>query len=211
VPWVFGEAPLPETVELATVLRRLTGTVLSLEGPDPRVAQLTAQLAELERQLAAAIPPSARPRVGADVESDGRVYLDHSVDIGAYNPCFPLYDITVAGEVATGTVEFPIAYEGPPGYVHGGFLGVFFDLVVQHHNCELGVAGKTTEMAVRFRRPTPLLTTLAYTIERRQVDDRIESHATLSNGEKVCAEAQVQAIAGVRADLPPVSPRRVAP
>ena len=53
-----------------------------------------------------------------------------------------------------------------PGLVHGGFLALFFDCVVQHHNCEVGVAGKTTSLPLRFRRPTPLLTALTLTLER---------------------------------------------
>ena len=88
------------------------------------------------------------------------MYLDHARDVGAYNPCFPEYELTVDGRRATGTVTFPIAYEGPPGVVHGGFLALFFDCVVQHHNCDVGVAGKTTSLAIRYRRPTPLLTPL---------------------------------------------------
>ena len=35
---------------------------------------------------------------------------------------------TVDGDRATGTVTFPIAYEGPPGIVHGGFLGAVLRL-----------------------------------------------------------------------------------
>jgi len=69
------------------------------------------------------------------------VYLDHGRDIGSYNPCFPEYEIRVEGDKAWGTVSFPVAYEGPPGCVHGGFLAVFFDCVIQHHNCDYGVAG----------------------------------------------------------------------
>ena len=87
------------------------------------------------------------------------MYLDHGRDIGAYNPSFPEYDLTVDGPRATGTVTFPIAYEGPPGVVHGGFLALFADCIAQHHNCEVGVAGKTVSLAIRYRRPAPLLTT----------------------------------------------------
>ena len=60
-----------------------------------------------------------------------RVYLDHSHDIGAYNPCFPDYEISVSGDHATGTVTFPLVFEGPPGLVHGGVLSLFFEAV--HH------------------------------------------------------------------------------
>ncbi len=208
--WTFGEAPLAETVELAERLRRVAGLVLSTEAPSAAVRGLSTRLAQAERELAAGVPPSPRPRVGADVDGDGRVYLDHSRHVGAFNPAFPCYEIRVDGDHAEGEVEFPVLYEGPPGVVHGGFLAVFFDSVIQHHNCDLGVAGKTTRLEVRYRRPTPLATPLRFEIERATHDDRIESTARLLRDDLVCAEAGMGAIAGHRDALPPVSPRRSA-
>ena len=209
--WTFGEQPLPETVELAAALRRVSSLVLALEEPDERVRELTDRLGELERTLGSVAPPSAAPRVGERATEDGRVYLDHSRDIGAFNPAFPTYEISVDGAHASGTVEFPVVYEGPPGIVHGGFVAVFFDSVIQHHNCDVGVAGKTTSLDVRFRRPTPLLTPLSFEISRASTGDRIESTASLSKDGAICAEARMQAIAGDRSALPQVSPRRKAP
>jgi hypothetical protein len=139
------------------------------------------------------------------------VYLDHARDIGAFDPCFPEYEITVDGTRATGTVIFPVAYEGPPGIVHGGFLALFFDCVVQHHNCDVGVAGKTTGLSLRYRRPAPLLTTMTFTVERDAGEGRIRSTGTLLLDDRVVCEADVDAIAGDRAALPEVSPRRTAP
>ena len=135
-------------------------------------------------------------------------YIDHARDIGAFNPCFPEYEITVDGDRASGTVSFPLAYEGPPGLVHGGFLAVFFDSVVQHHNCDVGVAGKTTSLALRYRRPTPLLTELRFEMTRAVDGSRIISDAQLLRDDKVLCEAHMDAIAGDRAALPAVSPRR---
>ena len=105
-------------------------------------------------------------------------------------------------------MNFPIAYEGPPGLVHGGFLAVFFDCVVQHHNCELGLAGKTTSLLLTYRRPTPLLTDLTFVLDRSVGDDRITTVGVLTSGDKVLCQAEVGAIAGVRGNLPEVSPRR---
>ena len=206
--WVFGAEPLDETQQLAAVLRRLTSLALAQETPSPTVRALIERLAEAERLLAEEVPASPVARVGANAGGDGRVYLDHARDIGSFNPSFPVYEMTVDGDTARGSVEFPIVYEGPPGIVHGGFLAVFFDCVIQHHNCEVGVAGKTTDLQLRYRRPTPLLTRLDFDIVRTVDGDRIESNARLLLGEKVCAEARMLAVAGDRANLPVVSPRR---
>jgi hypothetical protein len=92
--------------------------------------------------------------------------------------------------------------------VHGGFLGVFFDCVLQELNCALGLAGKTAELSVRFRRPTPLLTPLTYRIERIVDERRITAHAELFFDDELLCEAHMLAAKGDRAALPTVSPRR---
>ncbi len=80
----------------------------------------------------------------------------HAFDIGAFNPCFPEYEFDrIDAETASGRVSFPVVFEGPPGLVHGGFLAVFFDCVIQHQSCATGLSGKTRSLTVTFRRPTP--------------------------------------------------------
>jgi hypothetical protein len=209
MPWTFGSEPLSQTQTAAALMRRVTGLLLALEGEEPDVDRLIAELREAEASLSDRVPPSPRPRVGDAAGGDGRVYLDHAFDIGAYNPCFPEYDIRIDGDRATGSVSFPLPYEGPPGIVHGGFLAVFFDCVVQHHNCEVGVAGKTVSMSVRYRRPVPLLETLSFSLERTVSDGRIRSAGELYAGERVLCQAEIDAVAGERSALPAVSPRRI--
>jgi hypothetical protein len=206
--WTFGVEPLPQSLTIASLVRTVTGLVLSLEAPHAAVERLIAALRSAEAELRRLVPVSPTPRVGPAAKSDGRVYLDHARDIGSFNSCFPTYEIRVDGDRASGTVTFPIAYEGPPGVVHGGFLAVFFDSIVQHHNCDLGVAGRTTSLAVTYRRPTPLLRELHFEVERSVEDRRITSAARLLADGVVLCDAQVSAIAGDRAQLPEVSPRR---
>lgn len=207
---MFGVEPLPEQVELAAVVRDVVGKALALEQPDPALTDLLARLRASAAALAAVVPPSATPRVGPLADGDGRAYLDHGRDIPAYNPMFPAYEISVHGvALATGTVTFPLCFEGPPGYVNGGFLSVFFDCVVQHHNCQVGLSGKTRNLDVRYRRPTPLLRELAFRIERTVEDGRVQSVATLSDGDAPLAVATTSAVAADRAAMMAVSPRRV--
>lgn len=212
-PWTFGVEPLAQTERVAARIRRVTDLVLSLEQEDIAVERLLADLERAEDELSALVPSDPTPRVGPAVGGGGRAYVDHARDVGAFNPAFPEYDITVSGDLAEGTVNFPLVFEGPPGIVHGGFLAVFFDLVVQHHNCDVGVAGKTTSLRLGFRRPAPLLTDLRFSVHRRVADDRIRSTAELRLGEergsRLVCEAEIDAIAGIRENLPAVSPRRV--
>jgi hypothetical protein len=206
--WTFGADPLAQTMRAATLLRRVASLTLALEEEEADVDQLIADLERHEAVLRQRAPVDAAPRVGDAASGPGRVYLDHAFDIGSYNPCVPEYAIEVDGDGAHGSVSFPIAYEGPPGFVHGGFVALFFDCVVQHQNCELGLAGKTTSLHLTYRRPAPLLTELTFVLERTVRDDRIHTIGNLSAGAQVVCAAEVGAIAGVRADLPEVSPRR---
>jgi acyl-coenzyme A thioesterase PaaI-like protein len=206
--WTFGVEPLPQALEVAPLLRRVTGLIQSLEHDDPAVVELIEHLRQAEHALATHAPADARPRLGLDAPSDQRVYVDHARDVGAYNPCFPEYEIAVDGDRASGAVNFPIAFEGPPGLVHGGVLATFFDCVVQHHNCDVGVAGKTTSLLVQYRRPARLGVPLRFAIERTTDDRRITSRAQLFDGDELCCTATMEAVAGDVSNLPAVSPRR---
>jgi acyl-coenzyme A thioesterase PaaI-like protein len=206
--WTFGEAPLPEHLEFAAAVREVTGKVLALEHASDDVRRLTAALAEVSARLDALLPADLRPRIGATPGDDQRVYIDHSRDIGDYNPFFPPYELRCADDRAEGTVEFPLAYEGPPGSVHGGFLAVLFDCVLQQLSCDMGIAGKTATLSVRYRRPTPLRTPLRIEATRELAEGRIRSRAQLFHDGELLCEAEMTAAIGSRDALPAVSPRR---
>jgi hypothetical protein len=195
----FGEAPLAQTVAAAGAIRRLGALLLSLEHAHPTVDTIVAQIGEWESELSAAIPPDSAPRIGVDEAGAQRVYLDHATDIGAFNPCFPEYHFDrLDGEIASGRVAFPLVYEGPPGLVHGGFLAVFFDSIIQHQNCVIGLSGKTRSLQVTFRRPTPVLSELRFDISRSRVERGITSTARLLLDEEVLCFGEVTTLA-----LPP--------
>lgn len=192
----FGERPLAQTVAVAGAMRRLAGLMLSLEHAHPVVDTMLAQFADWERELADAVPPDTRPRIGEDSEGTRRVYLDHAADIGAFNPCFPEYRFErLDAQAAAGRVIFPVVYEGPPGLVHGGFLAVFFDCIIQHQSCAAGLSGKTRSLAVTFRRPTPILTELCFDIERTAAERGIASTARLTLDDTVLCIGEVNTVA----------------
>ncbi|MBW0012207.1 hypothetical protein [Mycobacterium sp.] len=192
----FGEAPLAQTVAAAGAMRRLSSLLLSLEHAHPAVDAMLAKFAEWEVELTAAAPTDSTPRIGEVANDPRRVYLNHATDIGAYNPCFPEYRFDrLDAEKAGGVVCFPLVYEGPPGLVHGGFLGVFFDSVIQHHNCVSGLSGKTRSLLITFRRPTPVLTDLCFDIVRSQVERGIASTARLLLDDEVLCQGEVNTLA----------------
>ncbi|SPM35695.1 hypothetical protein MRAB57_3525 [Mycobacterium rhizamassiliense] len=192
----FGETPLAQTVAAAAAMRRLSSLLLSLEHPHPTVDAMLAKFGEWESELAAAAPTDSAPRIGEADDDPRRVYLNHATDIGAYNPSFPEYSFdSLDADRADGRVVFPLTYEGPPGLVHGGFIAVFFDCVIQHHSCVMGLSGKTRSLNVTFRRPTPLLTELRFDIVRAEVERGIASTARLLLGDEVLCLGEVNTLA----------------
>ncbi len=195
----FGEQPLAQTIAAAAAIRRLCGLLLSLEHDNPTVDAMLARFAEWERELGALASPDAAPRVGPAAQDTQRLYLSHAFDIGAFNPCFPEYRFDHLGpDTASGTVSFPLVFEGPPGLVHGGFLGVFFDCITQHQNCAAELSGKTRSLNVTFRRPTPILTELRFDIVRSQTDRGVRSTARLIFDDEVLCTGELTTLA-----LPP--------
>jgi hypothetical protein len=208
--WAFGEAPLDETRALAAVLRDLMGTALALEHPTDEVRDLIEELRTAQRRLAALGPTNLQPRIGQTSDTEQRVYLDHSRDVGDYNACFPVYEMHAHDDRAEGRVSFPVVYEGPPGIVHGGFLALFFDCALTQLNCDMGLAGKTRSLSVRYRRPAPILTELEFVGERAVAEGSIAATGELRLDGTVLCAAEMNAAVGDRGALPGVSPRRPA-
>jgi hypothetical protein len=199
---------LEETRELAAVLRDVMGAVLALEHPTPELHDVLEQLRGAQQRLAALGPTDLRPRVGDTADPTQRVYIDHSRDVGDYNACFPVYEMRAHDDRAEGRVAFPVVYEGPPGIVHGGFLALFFDCALTQLNCDMGLAGKTRSLSVRYRRPAPILTELAFTGERTVSEGSIVATGELHLDGIVLCGAEMNAAVGDRGALPRVSPRR---
>ncbi len=208
-PWKWGVDPLPEQRVLADLLREITSLVVAQERSGPELADAIRSLQVTRTVLAASAPTDLTPRVGKHAEGDGRVYLDHCADIHTWNPMFPAYAIEVHDETrATGTVNFPICYEGPAGGVNGGVLGVFFDAVVQHHNCGVGASGATRDLAIVYRRPTPVGVDLDFEITRTVEERSYLSEVRILRGDELVCSATTRAAAFDTRHVPAISPRR---
>lgn len=208
--WAFGLPPLRQFIEFAGAVRSLTDTVLSLDQQTALLGDLTEKIRRTDADLRATAQVTSLTRIGEHADDAAyRPYLDHAIDVGSYNPAFPEYSIsTLDSSRATGSVRFPILYEGPPGCVHGGFLAVFFDLVIGHHSCQVGVAGKTKSLEIRYLRPTPLGETLMFEIDRQADGREVFSKASLFHQSVLTCTARARNVAGQRDRLPPVGARQ---
>jgi acyl-coenzyme A thioesterase PaaI-like protein len=131
---------------------------------------------------------------------EGRTsFLDRSPISGSMNPLaapmrmfiqHPDPERGVEASV-TGRVTYGLAYEGPPGCVHGGFVAAAFDEVLGQTQSLTGEPGMTGELVVRYKAPTPLHVELVITGRVVKVEGRkIYTHATLMAGETLCAESE---------------------
>ncbi|MFM7225444.1 MAG: PaaI family thioesterase [Actinomycetota bacterium] len=179
-----------ERAELAAALRGLIDAAMSV--PDLDAGTLRTAAAEIE-SIATRFgrgPAGAgyRPRSHGD-------YLPRSPIVGEASPLSPRLDWEVAeidgrpGIEARGS--FGAAYEGPPTYVHGGWLACAFDEVLGIANIVAGHPGMTGRLTIHYRRPTPLFTDLRFRARVERVEGRrIISHAECRHGDVLTCEAE---------------------
>jgi acyl-coenzyme A thioesterase PaaI-like protein len=149
------------------------------------------------------LPPPPPPRAS---ESDLANYRLYNPVSGALNPlAAPLRFEQVGDGTIEAAVTFGVAYQGPPGYVHGAFIAGVFDDILGAANVAGGNPGMTVKLEVRFLRPTPLRTPLRVVARHSgRQGRRIFATGTMLAGEEVTAEAD-----GVFAEITPSRARRL--
>src|SRR5699024_9906431 len=76
------------------------------------------------------------------------------------------------GDEVIGQVRFGLAYEGPPGCVHGGYVAAAFDEVLGATQSLSGAPGMTGTLTVRYESPTPLHTDIRFESRIQRVEGR---------------------------------------
>jgi hypothetical protein len=180
----------PARERLAAATRDLLDAVLSVDADDAVLAAAASQteqvVATLRTRGTARAPtdPGRRARRHQD-------YLPRSPLLGSLHPAAaPLaWDMRDGRFVGHGVLG--AAYEGPPGYVHGGWVALMFDEALGVANVANGYPGMTARLTIRYRRPTPLGAELrleAWTTGRE--GRRITTAGSLAAGDTVCAQAE---------------------
>jgi acyl-coenzyme A thioesterase PaaI-like protein len=186
------EFATPERAELASAIRSLIDAAMSVNDAD--AATLTAVAHDAE-QLALRLGrghadgPGYRPRTHGE-------YLPRSPVVGEASPIAPRLDWDeVTLDDGTRAVEargtFGAPYEGPPGYVHGGWVACTFDEILGIANIQAGNPGMTARLTVHYRRPTPLFHELRVVGWVERVEGRrVVSRARIFDGDTLTAEAE---------------------
>lgn len=177
---------------LADAIRELIEQVAASAAPESTLAEAAAAV----RATTEGLRSSGRPRTlqfrPGDDGLDPWTYRRLSPVSGVLNPlAAPVrYQEIGAGSIEA-TVTFGVAYQGPPGYVHGAFIAGVFDDVMGAANMSSGNPGMTVKLEVRYRRPTPLNTRLRVVAQHLSREGRrILASATMLAGPQVTAEAE---------------------
>jgi hypothetical protein len=185
-----GHLETPARERLAAATRDLLAAVLSVDADDAALTDAAAGAEHVAAVLRAAGPVRAATDPARRVRRHGE-YLPRSPLLGSLHPAAPPMTWDMHDGRFVGRAVLGVAYEGPPGYVHGGWVALMFDEALGVANVASGYPGMTARLTIRYRRPTPLgveLVLEASTTGRE--GRRITSAGSLSADGVVCAQAE---------------------
>jgi acyl-coenzyme A thioesterase PaaI-like protein len=116
----------------------------------------------------------------------------HDPVTGPENPLAPpLRLTTLERDGVQGAVTLGMAYQGPPGHVHGGVSAMLLDHTLGVANLCAGRTGFTGELTLRYHRPAPMFEPLTVAARQVGVDGRkIRSEGAISTADgTVCVRA----------------------
>ncbi|MGC8464845.1 MAG: PaaI family thioesterase [Acidimicrobiales bacterium] len=176
-PRVLIDGP-GSVLRLAAVLRSLI-VLLSdssisdgdLEGSEELIEGLAALLSRAQ------VSSAGKPTMAGVALTDSESFLDRSPFIGLGNPLSPPVIVQIVRDVddswvVIGSVTFGSLYEGPPGYVHGGFLAAVFDEICGLAQSLAGQPAMTAHLSVDYRRPTPLWSEVEFSARLERIEGR---------------------------------------
>lgn len=192
--------PAAAARQVGGVLRQVIDRLTATSAPPEVLDQATAQLDQVARLLE---PYDAVRRYEGVAEASGlghdRAFFDWSPLLGLANPLAPPVQVAVEDGIVVGYATFGLAYEGPPGCVHGGYIAAAFDEVLGLAQSLSGQVGMTGTLSVKYRRPTPLNTDLRF--EGRV--DRVEGRKVITSGRLLAGEGLTAEATGLFVAISP--------
>ena len=180
---------------LGESLHRLINSVLALgdvpKDLEARITNFSEEADRLQGNVAEHAHDDRFPRVLVSEEPGKRPYYVKGGLIGDHHPFVPPTTIEHEGGITRSTVYFDVAYEGPPGCVHGGLISFFYDQILGNHNMAHDIAAMTASLKVNYLKPTPLMTELSFEVRTGSIDGRkVTAHAWLGRGGERFSECE---------------------
>jgi len=177
--------------ELAAAVRRITSAMVGLPLTDADISSATEAVAEVADRLERSAGPGRRPRAQPDPVGHPQDFFPTSPVIGFANPVAPPVVVEAVDGELIGSAWFDYQYEGPPTCVHGGVIAMVFDEMLGAANILAGNPGMTGTLTIRYRKPTPLLTSLRLEARCVSRDGRkIRTTGAIYHGDVLTAEAE---------------------
>ncbi|HLX88478.1 MAG TPA: PaaI family thioesterase, partial [Acidimicrobiales bacterium] len=178
-------------VALADAQRRITSASIGRPLSDSLLTLVAGELSAIADRLEEEAGPGRRARSQPDPAGDPQHFFPTSPVIGFANPIAPPVVVEAHSGGLRGTAFFDYPYEGPPTCVHGGVIAMVFDELLGAANIVAGCPAMTGTLTIRYRKPTPLRTTLhleAACLGRQ--GRKITARGTISHGDLLLAEAE---------------------
>jgi acyl-coenzyme A thioesterase PaaI-like protein len=181
-----------ELERLAAGVRELIEAALVSDAPAEALGVAADAVEAAVATLRPHAPPSPLPRFPHAGDFSGlNDLMPFDPVIGRLSPLAPPIELGWEDGRAVGRVTFGLAYEGPPGCVHGGVIAAAFDQVLNVANLVHGTPGPTARLELRYRRPTPLHVPLRFEAWQERVNGkRIHARGRLLHGDEVTVEAE---------------------
>lgn len=185
--------------ELSAALRRVIAATVGANLTDAEVNAAAASIAAIAEDLERSAGPGRRRRSQPDPAGHPQEFFPTSPVVGFANPLAPPVVVESAEGGLIGRAWFDYQYEGPPTCVHGGVIAMVFDELLGAANIAAGCPGMTGTLTIRYRKPTPLRTSLR--LEARCV--KREGRKIFTRGTMHCEEVLTAEAEGIFIQLPP--------
>lgn len=147
--------PLAAATDLGTALRELVEVSVTTTVPAAEVRAAAGLVRQVTERLAVARRPVSQLPALDDVSTNRRIY---SPVTGVGSALAPPVAIRKDGDGVVGRAVLGVAYEGPPGFVHGGMSSLLMDQMLGSAAADAGVWGMTAHLELDYRGPVPLET-----------------------------------------------------
>ena len=163
---LVGQSPAPtsESVarrEIAAQVRQLTDRLVRMDADEAELRRVAGVLRQLNQSVA------AHPRrdysqilqrlaAGEGSRQDLLDMLDFEILTGRASPLSSAMELWLDGEAVRGKASFGLPWQGPPGRVHGGVIGLVMDVLLAKTQDFFQGWGMTGTLNIRYMAATPL-------------------------------------------------------
>lgn len=198
---LVGQMPAPteETVvrrEIASQVKLLTeqlvrmdASVDELQSVASSLQALTGSLAEHGKRDFPAI--LQRLATGEASRQDVLDMLDFEIFTGRATPLSPPLELWLDGDRVRGKARFGLPFQGPPGRVHGGVIGLVMDILLAKTQDFFQGWGMTGTLNIRYSAATPLDTDIELEARVLRVEGRkLFNEGRILLGGRECVRAE---------------------